>query len=77
MGYHSSAVVGFIMTLFNARLGSWLGNPGPRGARTWQDPGPLSAVRSMVKEVLGQTSDQSDTSTCQMEVTSRTWDSTK
>ena len=60
MGYHSSPVVGFIMTLFNARLGSWLGNPGPRGARTWQDPGPLSAVRSMVKEALGQTSDQSE-----------------
>ena len=60
MGYHSSAVVGFIMTLFNARLGSWLGNPGPPGERTWQDPGPLSAVRSMVKEALGQTSDQSE-----------------
>jgi hypothetical protein len=60
MGYHSSPVVGFIMTLFNARLGSWLGNPGPRGARTWRHPGPLSAVRSMVKEALGQTSDESE-----------------
>ena len=60
MGYHSSPVVGFIMTLFNARLGSWLGNPGSPGARTWKHPGPLSAVRSMVKEALGQTSDQSE-----------------
>jgi hypothetical protein len=60
MGYHSSAIVGFIMTLFNARLGSWLGNPGPPGKRTWRDPGPLSAIRSMVKEALGQTSDQSE-----------------
>jgi hypothetical protein len=60
MGYHSTPVVGFIMTLFNARLGSWLGNPGPPGARTWRHPGPLSAVRSMVKEALGQTSDQSE-----------------
>jgi hypothetical protein len=60
MGYHSSSIVGFIMTLFNARLGSWLGNPGPAGRRTWRDPGPLSAVRSMVKEALGQTSDQSE-----------------
>jgi hypothetical protein len=60
MGYHSSPVVGFIMTLFNARLGSWLGNPGTPGRRTWKDPGPLSAVRSMVKEALGQTSDQSE-----------------
>jgi hypothetical protein len=60
MGYHSSPVIGFIMTLFNARLGSWLGNPGSPGARTWKHPGPLSAVRSMVKEALGQTSDQSE-----------------
>lgn len=34
MGYHSSLVVGFIMTLFNARLGAWLGNPGAHGAKT-------------------------------------------
>lgn len=60
MGYHSSPVVGFIMTLFNARLGSWLGNPGPPGARTWKQPGPLSAIRSLVREALGQTSDQSE-----------------
>jgi len=31
MGYHSSGVIGFIMTLFNARLGAWLGNPGETG----------------------------------------------
>jgi len=60
MGYHSSPVAAFIMTLFNARLGSWLGNPGPPGERTWKQPGPLSAIRSLVKEALGQTSDQSE-----------------
>jgi hypothetical protein len=53
-------VVGFIMTLFNARLGSWLGNPGPPGERTWTQAGPMSAIRSLVKEALGQTSDQSE-----------------
>jgi hypothetical protein len=58
MGYHSSPVVGFIMTLFNTRLGAWLGNPGPPGARTWTLPGPLSAIRSLIKEALGQTSDR-------------------
>jgi hypothetical protein len=26
MGYNSSPSVGFLMTLFNARLGAWLGN---------------------------------------------------
>ncbi len=60
MGYYSSPVVGFIMTLFNARLGSWLGHPGPAGARTWKQPGPLSATQSLVKEALGQTSDESE-----------------
>jgi hypothetical protein len=59
MGYHSSPVVGFIMTLFNARLGAWLGNPGPPGKDSWTAPGPLSAIRSLIKEALGQTSDRS------------------
>jgi hypothetical protein len=27
MGYHSSPIVTLLLTLFNARLGSWLGNP--------------------------------------------------
>ena len=32
MGYHSSsAAVTFVLTLFNARLGWWLGNPGAVG----------------------------------------------
>ena len=60
MGYNSSPVVSFIMTLFNARLGSWLGNPGPAGARSWKQKGPHSVVRSLVKEALGLTSDRSE-----------------
>jgi hypothetical protein len=55
MGYHSSSVIGFIMTLFNARLGSWLGNPGPAGQKTWRKPGPTSAVGSLVAEAFGLT----------------------
>ncbi|MCY7304759.1 MAG: patatin-like phospholipase family protein [Rhodoferax sp.] len=58
MGHYSSRMVGFIMTLLNARLGSWLGNPGPAGADTWQFAGPRSAVQSLVKEALGLTSNQ-------------------
>lgn len=58
MGYHSSPVVGFIMTLFNARLGSWLGNPGPPGAHTWTNPGPRFAAAMLVREALGRTTDQ-------------------
>jgi hypothetical protein len=59
MGYYSSPLVGFIMTLFNARLGAWLGNPGTPGKSTWQHEGPRSAVASLVKEAFGLTSDRS------------------
>lgn len=57
MGYYSSPLVGFIMTLFNARLGAWLGNPGERGSNTWRQRGPKSAVASIVREVLGLTNE--------------------
>lgn len=33
MGYHSSAPVAFLLTLFNIRLGWWLGNPGIAGEK--------------------------------------------
>ena len=59
MGYHSSPVVGFIMALFNARLGAWLGNPGKPGALAWKLGGPQVALRPMLKEAMGQTTDQS------------------
>jgi hypothetical protein len=59
MGYHSSPLVGFIMTLFNARLGSWLGNPGEAGGHAWKDAGPRSAISSLLKEALGRTSESS------------------
>lgn len=60
MGYHSSPVVGFIMTLFNARLGAWMGNPGAAGGKTWKMKGPESAIGSLVKEAFGLTTDTSE-----------------
>jgi hypothetical protein len=59
MGYHSSPVISFIMTLFNARLGSWLGNPGTHGVKTWQEDGPRSAIGSLVREGFGLTNNRS------------------
>jgi hypothetical protein len=59
MGYNSSPVIGFIMTLFNARLGAWLGNPGKAGAKTWRKDGPTSAIASIVREAFGLTNDSS------------------
>ncbi len=57
MGYYSSSIVSFIMTLFNARLGAWLGNPGKDGASTWRKQGPESAVASIVREAFGLTTE--------------------
>lgn len=59
MGYHSSPVIGFIMTLFNARLGAWLGNPGEAGKKTWKLAGPRYAIGSLIREAFGLTNDTS------------------
>ncbi len=56
MGYHSSPLVTFLMTLFNVRLGWWLGNPGSRGDRTFYLSSPRVAVRPIVAEAFGLTS---------------------
>jgi hypothetical protein len=58
MGYHSSAVVTFLMTLFNARLGWWLGNPGPAGESTYRDSSPRWSIGRLWAEALGQTHDK-------------------
>ncbi|HUR99866.1 MAG TPA: hypothetical protein VMZ26_17515, partial [Pyrinomonadaceae bacterium] len=66
MGYISSPVVTFLMTLFNIRLGWWLGNTGPAGSdRDWfgwwgnyrffQKVGPSIAVFPLINETLGRT----------------------
>ena len=57
MGYHSSLVVGFLMTLFNVRLGWWLGNPGPPGDKTWRRNGPGYSVGPLFSEAIGNTTD--------------------
>ena len=55
MGYHSSPLVTFLMTIFNARLGWWLGNPGPAGDNTFYLSSPRFTVRPIVAEALGLT----------------------
>ncbi|XOV89764.1 MAG: patatin-like phospholipase family protein [Pseudomonadota bacterium] len=56
MGYHSSPVTTFLMALFNARLGIWLGNP---AREAWKRGSPHSAVASLASEGLGLTSEKS------------------
>ncbi len=55
MGYHSSPAVTFLLTLFNIRLGWWLGNPGPAGASTFNQAYPKISVFRLIQEALGFT----------------------
>ena len=57
MGYNSSPLLTLVMTLFNARLGWWLGNPAKPG-RYWKYPGPLFGVRPFIDEAMGLTDDR-------------------
>jgi hypothetical protein len=56
-GYHASPAVTFLMTMFNVRLGWWLGNPGAAGELTFRDEGPRFAVWALVAEAIGLTTD--------------------
>lgn len=55
MGYHSSPPLALLMTLFNVRLGWWLGNP---AHRAWKHSSPLLAFLPFIYELFGLTNDQ-------------------
>jgi len=57
MGYNSSPAVTFLMTMFNVRLGWWLGNPGSYGEGSYTNEGPEFAVNPLAQEALGLTTD--------------------
>ncbi len=57
MGYHSSPSVALLMTMFNVRLGWWLGNPGQEGASTFTHEGPAIAIVPLLQETFGLTTD--------------------
>jgi hypothetical protein len=58
MGYSSSPVLGFLMAIFNVRLGAWLGNTNPKGDSTYTHPGPRNAIMPMFAEMFGLTNSQ-------------------
>jgi hypothetical protein len=65
MGYYSSSVVTFLMSLFNIRLGWWLGNTGKMGDQKsylgfgkkafYTKPSPSVAILPLINETLGRT----------------------
>jgi len=54
-GYHSSPLVGFLMTLFNVRLGCWLGNTNEHGEHVYKYSGPRHPWMSMFADLFGIT----------------------
>lgn len=59
MGSSSSSVIGFLMALFNARLGAWLGNTNAHGNTTHRFAGPRQAIFPLLAELFGLTSARS------------------
>jgi hypothetical protein len=55
-GYHSSTQVAFLMTLFDARLGWWIGNP---RSNRWRRPGPMIALWPLIRELFGSLNERS------------------
>jgi hypothetical protein len=58
MGYHSSPALAFLMTLFNVRLGWWLGNPGVAGNNTYRRRNPRSSILPFIYEATGNSNDR-------------------
>jgi hypothetical protein len=55
MGMYSTKSRAFLLTLANARLGLWFGNP--RSAKRWQSSEPRVSVDPLMRELLGLTTD--------------------
>jgi hypothetical protein len=59
MGYYTtSPVLSLVMTLFNVRLGWWLGNPGLAGDSTFALAAPKFSIAPVMYEAFGLTNDQ-------------------
>jgi hypothetical protein len=58
MGYHSSPAVAFLMTVFNARLGWWLGNPIAK--HMWMHASPRLGLFYLLKDLTSTATDRSD-----------------
>lgn len=57
MGSYSEPPLAFLMTLFDVRLGWWIGNP---AGKRWQHGSPAIGFYWLLRELLGATTDDSD-----------------
>jgi hypothetical protein len=66
MGYHSSPLIAFVMTLFNVRLGAWLPNPALRFTqdhyrkKILRESGPTNEVPTLLNELRGRSDNNGD-----------------
>jgi hypothetical protein len=58
MGFYSQPALAFLMTLFDVRLGWWIGNP--REENAWFHGGPGLGFYWLLRELFGATSDDSE-----------------
>ncbi|HXY00031.1 MAG TPA: hypothetical protein VEI54_03860 [Candidatus Limnocylindrales bacterium] len=58
MGSYSDPAIGFLLTVFDVRLGWWIGNP--RYPEAWKQGRPNSGFAWLVRELLGLTTDEQD-----------------
>jgi len=57
MGSYSQPALAFLMTIFDVRLGWWIGNP---GKMHWSQGSPKVGFYWLLRELLGSTNDDSD-----------------
>jgi len=57
MGYHTSAAMSALLSVFNVRLGSWCGNPRHRSA--WRKVSPRFGGLALINEVFGMLNSRS------------------
>ncbi len=58
MGFYSNPGVGFLLTVFDVRLGWWIGNP--HNPDAWKKGRPRYGFAWLVRELLGLTTDDQD-----------------
>lgn len=59
MGQGTNSAMSFLLTVFDARLGWWLGNP-LKGKKIWPRIGPDVGLYRLLSELFGNTSDRSN-----------------
>ena len=57
MGYHSSPATAFLLTIFNVRLGWWIGNP---RKSTWRKSDPDFGLAYLLKDLIGKSDSKAD-----------------